>query len=256
MKSTERHRLKENEFARTVGRARELLETRRRDMTAIVLVLVAAILLAGGYGWWRQARNAKANTMLAAALAVAEAPVVAPTPPAPGSPIPIQQPGTFQTERAKLEAALPKFLEVADKYPNAARRDHRALPRRGRPRLARAPSGSGAAVSGSDRQGGKPHLRPHGAARSGGRADRASQVRQRDQDSSGAEHGLEIRNPGRRRADGARARLHEGRKEERSGARLQPRRRRVPAVALRRRRAQGNGRSEEEARPRRTRSRT
>ena len=120
MKSTERHRLKENEFARTVGRARELLETRRRDMTAIVLVLVAAILLAGGYGWWRQARNAKANTMLAAALAVAEAPVVAPTPPAPGSPIPIQQPGTFQTERAKLEAALPKFLEVADKYPNAA----------------------------------------------------------------------------------------------------------------------------------------
>ncbi len=120
MKSTERHRLKENEFARTVGRARDLLETRRRDMTAIVLVLVAAILLAGGYGWWRQARNAKANTMLAAALAVAEAPVVAPTPPAPGSPIPIQQPGTFQTERAKLEAALPKFLEVADKYPNAA----------------------------------------------------------------------------------------------------------------------------------------
>ena len=118
MKSTERHRLKENEFARTVGRARELLETRRRDMTAIVLVLVAAILLAGGYGWWRQARNAKANTMLAAALAVAEAPVVAPTPPAPGSPIPVQQPGTFQTERAKLEAALPKFLEVADKYPN------------------------------------------------------------------------------------------------------------------------------------------
>ena len=120
MKSTERHRLKENEFARTVGRARELLETRRRDMTAIVVVLVAAILLAAGYGWWRQARNAKANTMLAAALAVAEAPVVAPTPPAPGSPIPIQQPGTFQTERAKLEAALPKFLEVADKYPNAA----------------------------------------------------------------------------------------------------------------------------------------
>ena len=57
--------------------------------------------------------------MLAAALAVAEAPVVAPTPPAPGSPMPVQQPGTFQTERAKLEAALPKFLEVADKYPSA-----------------------------------------------------------------------------------------------------------------------------------------
>jgi TolA-binding protein len=119
MKSIERHRLKENEFARTVGRARELLETRRRDMTGIAIVLVAAVLLAAGYGWWRQARDTKANTMLAAALAVAEAPVVAPTPPAPGSPIPVQQPGTFQTEQAKLEAALPKLVEVADKYPNA-----------------------------------------------------------------------------------------------------------------------------------------
>ena len=140
MKSTERHRLKENEFARTVARARELIETRRRDMTAIVVVLVAAILLAGGYGWWRQARNAKANTMLAAALAVAEAPVVAPTPPAPGSPIPIQQPGTFQTERAKLEAALPKFLEVADKYPNADAGITARYRAAGRPRLARAPT--------------------------------------------------------------------------------------------------------------------
>lgn len=117
MKSTERHRLKENEFARTVARAREVIETRRRDMTTVAVVLVAAILLAGGYGWWRHARDSKANTMLAGALAVAEAPVIAPTPPAPGSPIPIQQPGTFQTEQAKLEAALPKFLEVADKYP-------------------------------------------------------------------------------------------------------------------------------------------
>jgi len=119
MKSTERHRLKENEFARTVGRARELLDTRRRDMTAIAVVLVAALVLAAGYAAWRQSRDAKANTLLASALAVAEAPVVAPTPPAPGSPIPVQQPGTFQTEQAKLEAALPKFLEVADKYPNA-----------------------------------------------------------------------------------------------------------------------------------------
>ena len=120
MKSTERHRLKENEFARSVGRAREFIDTRRRDTTAIAVVIVAAILLAGGYGWWRHARDGKANTMLAGALAVAEAQVVAPTPPAPGSPMPVQQPGTFQTEQAKLEAALPKFLEVADKYPNTS----------------------------------------------------------------------------------------------------------------------------------------
>ncbi len=56
--------------------------------------------------------------MLAAALAVAEAPVVAPVAPAPGSPMPVQQPGTFQTERARLEAALPKLMQAADAYPN------------------------------------------------------------------------------------------------------------------------------------------
>jgi predicted negative regulator of RcsB-dependent stress response len=117
MKSTERHKLKENEFARTVARAREVIDTRSRDMAVIAVVLIAAVTLAAGYAWWRQSKNAKANTMLASALAVAEAPVIAPTAPAPGSPMPVQQPGTFQTERARLEAALPKFLEAADRYP-------------------------------------------------------------------------------------------------------------------------------------------
>jgi TolA-binding protein len=32
--------------------------------------------------------------------------------------MPVQQPGTFQTEQAKLEAALPKFVDAAGRYPN------------------------------------------------------------------------------------------------------------------------------------------
>jgi TolA-binding protein len=119
MKSTERHKLKENEFAHTVARAREVIDTRGRDMAKIALVVIAALVIAFGYMAGRHWRDAKANTMLAAALAVAEAPVVAPVPPAPGSPMPVQQPGTFQTERARLEAALPKFVQTADAYPNA-----------------------------------------------------------------------------------------------------------------------------------------
>lgn len=118
MKSIERHRLKENEFAHTVARARGLMDSRGRDMAMIAIAVVAALALAFGYMAWRQYRNAKANTMLAGALAVAEAPVVAPTAPAPGSPMPVQQPGTFQTERARLEAALPKLQQAADAYPN------------------------------------------------------------------------------------------------------------------------------------------
>ncbi len=119
MKSKERHKLKENEFARTVAHASELMQTRGRDMATLAIVFIAAIALAGGYAWWRQSRNAKANTLLASALVAEEAPVVAPSAPAPGSPIPVQQPGTYATEQAKLEAALPQLLKAADAYPSS-----------------------------------------------------------------------------------------------------------------------------------------
>jgi TolA-binding protein len=120
MKSTERHKLKENEFARTVAHARETMQERGRDVGIIAVVVIAAIALAGGYGWWRQARNAKSNALLAEALAVEEAPVVAPAAPAPGSPLPVQQPGTFATDQARLDAALPKLMHAADSYPASA----------------------------------------------------------------------------------------------------------------------------------------
>jgi TolA-binding protein len=118
MKSKERHKLKENEFARTVAHASDLLQTRGRDMAMLTVVIVVALALAGGYGWWRQSRNAKANALLASALSVEEAPVIAPTAPAPGSPIPVQQAGTYATEQAKLEAALPELMKAANAYPN------------------------------------------------------------------------------------------------------------------------------------------
>lgn len=117
MKSIERHKLKENEFAATVARTKAVLDTRGGDMARIAIAAVVILALVGGYTWWRQSRNAGATALLAAALAVAEAPVVPPAPPAPGSPAPVQASGTFQTEQSKLEAALPKFMEAADKYP-------------------------------------------------------------------------------------------------------------------------------------------
>lgn len=118
MKRTERHKLKENEFARTVAHARETLQQRGRDVGMIVVAIVAALALAAGYGWWRQSRNVKSNALLAEALAVEESPVVAPAAPAPGSPLPVQQPGTFATDQARLEAALPKLTQAADAYPS------------------------------------------------------------------------------------------------------------------------------------------
>jgi TolA-binding protein len=118
MKSQERHKLKENEFARTVAHARAALEARRRDLIWGLVVVIALLASVGVYAGWRQVRSGRATQLLATALAVYQAPVVPPAAPAPGSPAPVQQPGTYMTERAKLEAALPKFLEAADRYPN------------------------------------------------------------------------------------------------------------------------------------------
>ncbi len=117
MKRTERHKLKENEFARTVERAREVLASRQRDITLALTVVIVALVAIGGYAAWRSTRQSRANEMLASALAVFEAPVVPPAPPTPGSAPPLPQPGTFQSEDAKLNAALPKFVDTASRYP-------------------------------------------------------------------------------------------------------------------------------------------
>jgi TolA-binding protein len=118
MKRIERHRLKENEFARSVAHARQALATHRRNLTLTVVVLLLLAAGLAGFVGWRGSRAAHANAQLAAALAVAEAPVVPPAPPAPGSEPPLPRPGTFQTEQARMEAALPKFREAAEKFPN------------------------------------------------------------------------------------------------------------------------------------------
>jgi TolA-binding protein len=118
MKSTERHKLKENDFARSMAAARDMLTTRQGDIMRMVVAGAIVLAIVGGYTLWRQSRNAKAGAALASGLALFEAPVMPVSAPKPGSPMPVQQPGTFQTEQAKLEAALPRLMEAAETYPN------------------------------------------------------------------------------------------------------------------------------------------
>jgi len=118
MKSIERRKLKENEFAYTVARTREMVQQRQREITLLTSIVVAAVVLVGGFFLYRSNRNEKADTLLANALAVADAQVVAPPPPAPGSPPPVQPPGTFRTDRERLDAAVPRLQQAADAYPN------------------------------------------------------------------------------------------------------------------------------------------
>ena len=188
MKSTERHKLKENEFARSVARAREMVSTRGSDIARVAVIAVVVIaagrrLHAGGGSratrrrtprWRRRSRCSRRRS-------------IAPTAPAPGSPMPVQQPGTFQTEQAKLEAALPKLMEAADEYPKHRRRHRGALLRRvaRSPRSAASRKRSSATRKSSTRPAAAIYGRT-GAARARRRAGRAGQVRQRDRRSTGS----------------------------------------------------------------------
>ena len=116
MKRTERHHLKENEFAEWLLRTREWFEANRNVVIygslAIVVVaigVVATVIV-------RQNTASAASRMLAEAMTVAEAPVMPPVTAETGKP-PVQAPGTYASDKARLEAALPKLLAVADAYP-------------------------------------------------------------------------------------------------------------------------------------------
>jgi hypothetical protein len=116
MKRTERHHLKENDFAEWLLGVTAWFEANRQT----VLYGGIAILLIGagvaGTVAYRQMNAGRASGMLAEAMSLAEAPIVPPSAAEAGK-APVQQPGTYPTDRARLEAALPKLMAVADAYP-------------------------------------------------------------------------------------------------------------------------------------------
>ena len=115
MKRTERHHLKENEVAEWLVKTKTWYEANSKLVSyAGIGVLVLAVALVALVAF-RQMSAGRAATALAEAMSIAEAPVVAP-PAAEAGKFPVQQPGTYPTERARLDAALPKLLAVADGY--------------------------------------------------------------------------------------------------------------------------------------------
>jgi TolA-binding protein len=119
MKRSERHKLRENPFATWINEMSERALDYSRELMWAGVAIVAIVAVVLGYNYWRAQAAAKADTELAAALAIADAAVV--PPPAPGAATDASkapQPGTYPTEKAKLEAALPKFLDIAQRYPS------------------------------------------------------------------------------------------------------------------------------------------
>ena len=114
MKHSEKEHLKENEVANVLAAANQ----NRSQVLAIgggILVLLIAV---GAFVTWQRNKDVAVSGMLAEAMVTYEAPVQAPIPGDTGSTAaPTQMPGTYPTEKAKLEAALPKFLAAADSSP-------------------------------------------------------------------------------------------------------------------------------------------
>lgn len=122
MKTTERHHLKDNELAIALNQAQQWAGSNSKTLAAaaVAIGLVAVAVL--GFLAWRNNSDNKARALLAEGMVIEEARVMPPAPPAGTTNDPNavggQLPGTYPTEKAKLEAALPKLLAAADAYPS------------------------------------------------------------------------------------------------------------------------------------------
>jgi len=121
MKHSEREHLKENELAKVLTAANASLGQHQSQVLMIGGVILALLVVFAGYTFWSRNADSSVSGLLADAMVVYEAPVQAPLPADAGSPAaPTQAPGTYPNEKAKLEAALPKFMAAAEASPTSA----------------------------------------------------------------------------------------------------------------------------------------
>ena len=113
MKRTERRHLKDNELANRALQAREVMDRRKREVTAVIVAVVVIGAAAIGYFAWRERVQTRAHALLAEAMVVHDARVG--PPPASGTP---PQGLSFLTARERSQAALTKFKVAADAYPS------------------------------------------------------------------------------------------------------------------------------------------
>ena len=231
MKSIERHKLKENDFARTVAHAREVLDTRKRDITIALTALVVAarrrrrLRVVAADARRRRQRDARRRRSRSTTRRSCRWP-----PRRRAAPRRCRRPGTFTTEQEKLQAALPKFREAADRYPTSraglVAKFHLAGILAALGQYPEAEQKFQEVVS-------KGNSTIYARTARLGLAD--TQVAQGKYDNAIAiytelSRDTDLADPGRQRADAARTRLRARRPQGGSGAHLRPHRPGVPAV--------------------------
>src|SRR5687767_12641345 len=121
MKRIERKHLKENDLAHTLESVRDYIEPRTSSLTKVALIGLLAVAAVVGITLWRQQQDTRGDRALAEAMVALNAQVVpAGVAGEEGVPAAAQlgAQGTFATEEAKLNAALPKLKTAADQYPD------------------------------------------------------------------------------------------------------------------------------------------
>lgn len=125
MRRDERQHLKENELAHTLASVQEFVGPRSKSLGVVIIGVVVVAVIAVGVVVVRQRSQSQGQALLADALVALDARVVPASTPAPGQPgeapaaAQFGATGTFSTEAAKLNAALPKLKAAADAYPDA-----------------------------------------------------------------------------------------------------------------------------------------
>lgn len=123
MKRIERKHLKENDLAYSLEAARDYLEPRQKTLGLIAVIVVVAVVAFTGFSMWRNRSQAAGDRALAEAMVALNAQVVpAGVEGAEGVPAAaaLGATGTFSTEEAKLNAAVPKLKAAADAYPSTS----------------------------------------------------------------------------------------------------------------------------------------
>ena len=120
MKYRERQHLRDNELAMALNQAQSWATNNSSTITAMVAAIAIVAVAVLGYMAYRNSSDNKARAALAEAMVIEEARVTPPGPPTGSTNDPNaiggQLPGTYPTEKAKLEAAIPKFQAAADSY--------------------------------------------------------------------------------------------------------------------------------------------
>jgi len=122
MKYRERQHLRDNELAMALNQAQSWATTNSSTIAATIAAIAIVVVAVLGYMAYRNSSDDKARVALAEAMVIEEARVMPPGPPTGATTDPNaiggQLPGTYPTEKAKLEAAIPKFQAAADAFPS------------------------------------------------------------------------------------------------------------------------------------------